>query len=283
MSKFPDFAGRKREKERAWNLIKGKFYRYAPAMKKFLDEYYDEKVPYHGPVHVLYGLAYLVGTKLVSGKRGEALEDLVFYWLGHDAGHNGVAAESPEEKSFEILWNGEFGLNKYYGFKQATKDCILTTKFPYALPMKNEGLGLIGSEQMRMLDTLRVASGATAPHLGLKKMPDPFLVCMFESCGLWLELGLTPEAWLRKGQLGFFFPHLRDCLDDGQVFGHCRDHLDQPQATKLAVATWKNHQRLWEIMNDEKKKENFLALIAWAVGNDCTLPEFVKKAKELRV
>lgn len=276
MGKFA-FAGRKREKARVWKLIKKSFGDFAPDMKKFLDEQYDESVPYHGPVHVLYGLAYLVG----NGFARNSVENVILYWLGHDAGHNGVAAESPEEKSADIFTESNLFIERHRTSVHANmaNACILGTKFPY--PLDDRMVRLNEYYQLRMLDTLRVASGATAPFLGLESAPDPFLVCMYESCGLWLELGIEPEIWLRKGQLGFFFPHLRDCLANGRVFGRLRDHVDQPHDLDFAVAIWKNHQRLYEIMMNDAKKTSFLALINWAVGNDCTLPEFVAMAKGL--
>ncbi len=106
MSNFP-FAGRTREKERVWSLVASEMRDILEALdiesdvvisgfKNFLDRNYDDNVPYHGPVHVLYGLCYLFDESLNYMYQNLVYDCLI--WLGHDAGHNGNSVESPEEK-----------------------------------------------------------------------------------------------------------------------------------------------------------------------------------------
>ncbi|MBT5338753.1 hypothetical protein HN858_01550 [Candidatus Falkowbacteria bacterium] len=304
MSNFPNFAGRIREKYRIWlhvaYLLKELFddpetcisynsIRAVNLVKKFLDKHYDEKVPYHGPIHVLYGLCYLLENQ--KDCDGSILFDICLRWLGHDASHNGNAVESPEEKSLGISideFNGIFsplkiGLTSHY-LPEYFKD-ILRTKFPYTLDEESPEDWV---NFLRVLDTLRVAAGATSSEsLGLDEPADPFLINMFESGALWMELGMTPEDWIVKGQLGFFFPHLFECLN-GSVFQIMSDkweHEDDPiwdqsNLPKLKAGVEANHQRLQEIVADQNQFQLFLRLINWSVHYDCTLPEYLAKAKE---
>ncbi len=152
---------------------------------------------------------------------------------------------------------------------------ILATKFPYNI---SDGPFCHLEKKLRLLDTLRPASGATSAKLLGVEDADPFLVYMYESGGLWLELGISLEDWLIRGQLGFFFPHIRECLESNIFFV---DEDWQESITEMTFGVWKNHVRLMQIVSELKTFPALIALIEWSVENDCTLPEYLDKAKEL--
>ena len=292
MSNFPNFAGRTREKERVWALVEPKLAdvfsgflyeeelnTFVAGMKVFLDKYYDAGVPYHGPVHVLYGLCFLLSQDEMDE---EVLARELLLWLGHDAGHNGNAAESPEEKSMSIARAEFTPLADEALDINAAWPAILMTKFPSDLEEKFSDAECFRRDGrlLRVLDTLRIAAGGVSANaLGLEDV-DSFHVYLFECAGLWQELGMEPEAWLRKGQLGFFFQHLRACCRKVDVFFYAE--LVESDV-ELVAGAWKNHVRLSEIMSDGLTTSRLLELIDFAMKNDCTLPEFVSKAKELRL
>ncbi|MDP3985773.1 MAG: hypothetical protein Q8P82_03330 [bacterium] len=273
-NRFGSFAGRAREKARLLALLKsdGILDRMPLGVCDFIDDHYDTGVPYHGPTHVLSGLLYLGSREAPIGAQ--------VVWIGHDAGHNGFAAESPEIVSamhaFEWLherpdWLAANSINP--------QDCvepINDTRFPYAWPRRSAVSGWV-----RLADTLRIASGDTASLLDGDG--TPFHAYFYESIRFCDELHATKKldiwnargdllTWLGKGQIGFFFPAMEAAIAEGDRF---------TGITVLMIQSlFQNHERLKKLLSSEAGAKKLLHAYDF-LGDDITFPEFVVEARAI--
>lgn len=256
---FGNFKGRKRETERIITLLKADQF-CTDDQIAFLKAQYITLVPFHNQVHIGYGLLFLIKREIPVTKF--LLERQLFQlWLGHDAGHNGNSAESPEEKSLEICRQAFPCLNYH--------DAILNTKFPYAYSDKKIPYGTT----LRNLDTLRPASGILAdPKInGSVSGATLFHAFLFECGLLFLELNKPPLEWLEKGQLGFFFPQIR-CSLIANMFDEEFSNFKQ-----MMIGSWENEVKLGQLMSGEEGRAKLINAIDFLM-NDVTLPEFVEFA-----
>jgi hypothetical protein len=273
--RFPQFEGRYREWARITPILKefvgpvlGSLF---PGWFEFLEAHYSLRVPYHNRIHIAYGLLWLVEQ--------DAKAAAVLAWLGHDAGHNGNAKQSPESVSADILRDaiGHDDLRR----------AILHTAFPYvsnpdepqsqwrqkpAESVEVEGVWL------RLADTYRPYAGL-AGNLGVAHLAFTD-ACFFECLGLSEELyeadGTTTFlGWIENGQADFF-PRQIDLGLDAGVFG---SEIDVAEA-HLSVEHIRNW--LWSSVGDDRHIRDLLTLRRIWLG-DVTLPEFVAERRLLLV
>lgn len=276
-NRFGNFEGRSRERDRLIKLLQadGAFVDLPHHALEFVERNYDGSVPYHNPVHVLSGLLYL--------HHSDAPKLARIAWVGHDAGHNGSAAESPEVVSalltYEWLKSEPGWLEAFRFNPQECTESINDTRFPYGWPCRSEASGYV-----RLADTLRIASGDHVQYLG--GGGTPFHAYLYESVRFCDELHAAknlPEwnargdllTWLERGQVGFFFQTLiKDVLTGDRFSG---------LAFNDAFVRLHENQRLLSILlSNEAGREKLLGIYDF-LGKDVTFPEFVAYCRGMGV
>lgn len=253
---FGDFKGRKREKNRILKTLREFMHK---DHLKFFKEQYDYMVPFHNHVHIGYGSLFILKREIPISKIMQ-VASLFQLWLGHDAGHNGNAAESPELKSAEIY---------HYNFRDRSWRAICDTQFPYYGPVQYGTTG----RKLRTVDTLRPASGINAEPLfncGVQNA-TPFQSFFFESGLYFLELKKEPLDWLTNGQQKFFFPQIRLAIAENDYAKNF------PLYKKMTDMALDNESQLTRYLADAEGREKLLKAIGFLM-NDVTLPEFIEFA-----
>lgn len=273
MNKFAGFAGRVRETERLFEMIKasGALDDLPPDLVEFVKRNYNPLVPYHNTVHVLSGILYLHQRQAPLTAR--------VAWAGHDAGHDGSAIESPEVvsavRTYEWLKANQKWLETSKINPQDPTEAINDTRFPYGWPRRSDVSGWV-----RLADTLRIASGDHAEVIG---GGTPFLAYFYESARFCDELHAAKKllvwnprgdvlVWLEKGQVGFFFNTLKTDVLSGDRF---------------SGATWNilgqlhdNQQYLRTLLASDAGREKLLSGYDF-LGHDVPSPEFVAHCQSI--
>jgi hypothetical protein len=271
--RFPMFQGRKREIERLQPLLENCV---APLLdpgpvdwRAILECHYDPYVPFHGPVHLMYGLLWLVYIN--------APVDVMYAWLCHDADHTGIRSESPESMHADVA-EAEFGHDLY-------REAILQTTFPYA-EMQGSGpdewvqkpAETILGAWLRRTDTLRgYTAGGNAFHVLLGSM-NSSVVHLYESLGYGFELIAagtfdTHEAWYRA-QATFFPNQLYRGIHAGS-FGPPKELESMSRAVSSMQGIW-NYFTGVNYAGEQVRDPEFerLATLREYWLQDITLPEF---------